>query len=55
MAKLTAKYTKAQFLASRQRPGIERDILAAVLKDGESYTIAEVEKLKDEFLKKEVG
>jgi len=55
VGKLTAEFTKEQFLASRQRPGIERDILAAVLVDGKSYTIAEAERLKDEFLKKEVG
>lgn len=53
MAKLTATFTKEQFLASRQRSGIDRDILAAVLEDGKSYTFAEVEKMKDDFLKKE--
>ncbi|MEF3309515.1 hypothetical protein PV433_11480 [Paenibacillus sp. GYB004] len=48
-----AAFTKQQFLASRQRPGVERDILAAVLEDDKSYTIAEADKLIEDFLNKE--
>ncbi|WP_176705867.1 hypothetical protein [Paenibacillus hemerocallicola] len=53
MGKLTAVFTKQQFLASRQRSGIDRDILTAVLDDDKLYSIAEVVQLMDDFLKKE--
>lgn len=49
-----ASFTKEQFLASRQRSGRERDILAAVLVDGKTYTIAEAEKVMQAYLRKEV-
>lgn len=49
-----ASFTKAQFLQSRQRPGHERDILAAVLEDGKLYTIAEADKAIQNYLKKGV-
>lgn len=48
------KFTKAQFLQSRQRSGWERDILAAVLKDDHTYTIAEADKLIQNYLKEGV-
>lgn len=51
---LVATFTKAQFLQSRQRPGYEKDILAAVLEDGKSYTIVEAEKAIQNYLKKGV-
>lgn len=47
-------YTKAQFLATRQRPGIEKDILSVVLDEGKTYTIAEANKLIDNFKKGKV-
>ena len=47
-------FTKKQFLKSRQRPGIEKDILAAVMEDGKTYTLAEAEKLISEFKKGKV-
>jgi hypothetical protein len=47
-------FTKEQFLASRQRPGHERDILAAVLEDGKTYTLAEAEKALQAYLKRSV-
>jgi hypothetical protein len=50
-----AVFTKAQFLRSRQRPGYEKDILAAVLDDGKSYTIAEADRAIQNYLKKGVN
>lgn len=52
--KTVAKFTKAQFLATRQRLGIEKDILAAVLDGGKTYTIADADKLISEFKKGKV-
>lgn len=48
-------FSKAQFLQSRQRPGHEKDILAAVLEDDNSYTIAEADKAIQNYLKKGVN
>ncbi|MNW41164.1 hypothetical protein D3C74_182930 [compost metagenome] len=47
-------FTKSQFLQSRQRPGYEKDILAAVLENGKSYTIVKAEKAIQNYLKKGV-
>lgn len=47
-------FTKEQFLKSRQRPGHERDILAAVLEDGKTYTLADADKALQEYLKRSV-
>lgn len=47
-------FTKEQFLKSRQRPGHERDILAAVLEDGKTYTHADAEKALQGYLKRSV-
>lgn len=47
-------FTKEQFLKSRQRPGHERDILAAVLEDGKTYTFADAEKALQAYLKRSV-
>lgn len=45
------RYTKAQFLASRQRSGRDKDILSVVLADGQTYTLAEADKALQQFLK----
>jgi hypothetical protein len=50
-----AAFTKAQFLQSRQRPGHEKDILAAVLEDGKLYTIVDADKAIQTYLKKGVN
>lgn len=47
-------FTKEQFLRSRQRAGRERDILAAVLEDGKTYTLAEAERAIQGYLKRSV-
>lgn len=47
-------YTKEQFLNSKQFSAVQKDIFHALLKDGESYTMDQVKKLVQEFLKKEV-
>ncbi|HIW31936.1 MAG TPA: hypothetical protein IAA29_04030 [Candidatus Paenibacillus intestinavium] len=49
-----AAFTKDQFLASRQRPGREKDILSAVLEDGKAYTIVEADKAIQSYLKRSV-
>lgn len=48
------KFTKKQFMGSRQRKGSEKDILAAVLEDGKTYTLVEAQKAIDDFLKGKV-
>lgn len=47
------KFTKEQFLTSRQRLGREKDVLAVVLESEKTYTIAEADKAIEEFLLKE--
>lgn len=47
-------YTKAQFLASKQFTPIEKDVLRALLKDGEAYTLDQVQKLVDDYAKRTV-
>lgn len=48
-------FTKEQFLKTRQRPGHERDILAAVLEDGKSYTLLEAEDAIRKYKKRRVN
>jgi len=48
-------FTKEQILQSRKRPAYEKDIAAAVLEDGKSYTLAEVDKIIQNYLKKGVN
>lgn len=47
-------YTKAQFLASKQFKPIQKDVLRALLKDGETYTFDQVQKLVDDYAKRTV-
>lgn len=47
------KFTKAQLLKSGQYRH-QQDLLNALLVDGKTYTLAEVEKLVQEFLEKEM-
>ena len=47
----TKTFTKLQILQSKQHP--QRDILSALLQDGQGYTHDQVKKLLEEFLKKE--
>jgi hypothetical protein len=47
-------FTKEQLVASK-RFAAKRDIAAAVLADGQSYTIENAEKLINSFLKKRTG
>lgn len=48
------RFTKQQFLQSRQRSGTDKDILSVVLNDSKTYTIAEAEKLIGDFKKRKV-
>lgn len=48
------KYTKNQFLQSKRYKN-QVDVLNCVLKDDESYSTAQVEKLLDEFMKGKVN
>jgi len=50
----SGSFTKAQFLMSQKRSGVEKDILAAVMEEGKTYTLAEAEKLISEFKKGKV-
>lgn len=46
-------YTKEQLLASR-RYANRRDVISALLDDGKTYTLSEVEKLMNRFMKGKV-
>ena len=46
-------FSKVQILKSK-RYAAKRNVLAAVLKDGAEYTLAEADRALDLFLKKEV-
>lgn len=46
-------YTKQQYLAGESYKE-QRDLIAALLEDDKSYTKAEVKKLIDQYMKKEV-
>lgn len=52
--KVTPKFTKQQFLQTRQRSGADKDILSVVLDDSKTYTIAEAERLIADFKKRKV-
>jgi hypothetical protein len=45
-----ARHTKEQLRAS-QRYADRRDIISALLEDGKTYTLAEVDRLIDSYLK----
>ena len=46
-------FTKQQ-LAESKRYKKQRDLLEALLEDGKTYTIAQVDKITDDYLRKEV-
>lgn len=48
-----SRYTKEQILSSATFAG-RRDILNVLLTDGEEYTIGKVNRIMDDWLKKEV-
>jgi hypothetical protein len=47
-------YTKEQFLGSERFKGAQKDVLNALLVDGESYTDTQVQELITEFLERKV-
>jgi hypothetical protein len=47
-------YTKEQFIGSQRFTGAQKDVLNALLVDGESYTDTQVIKLINDFLEKKV-
>lgn len=47
-------YTKAQFLASKQFTAVQKDVLRALMKDGETYTVEQAQKLIDDYAKRKV-
>ena len=52
-ATAAARYSKDKFLAGKAYQG-QRDLLSALLEDGQTYTKAEVDKLIKNYLKKGV-
>lgn len=52
-SKPPAAFTKEQFLKSKQRSGGDKDILAAVLEDGKTYSIDEADAAIQVFIHKE--
>lgn len=51
-SKTAAGYTKQQYLKSKKYSEY-KDIVQALLKDGKTYTVDQVDKMVDDFLKKE--
>ncbi len=49
-----AAYTKQQFMASKRLSPSEKDILYALLQDDQKYTHEQIQKILQDFLKKEV-
>lgn len=47
-------YTKAQFMASKQFKGVDKDILSIALVEGNTYTVDEAQKAIEGFKNKEV-
>ena len=52
-AKTAAKFSKAQLLSAKRFED-RKDALGAVLKDTETYTVEEAQKLLDDFMKGQV-
>jgi len=50
---LTKTYSKQQVLQSKQYPN--KDLLDALLEEGQKYTHDQVEKILEDFLKKEAN
>ncbi|HEU4962263.1 MAG TPA: hypothetical protein VFV52_00165 [Bacilli bacterium] len=46
-------FKKQQFLASKQFTTAQKDVLSALLQDGQSYTLEQARQLTEDFLKKE--
>lgn len=53
--KKKAEYTKQQFLNSKKFTSIQKDVLNALLDDGEKYTNDQVKQIMDDFMRKEVN
>ncbi len=53
-SKETVRFTRQQLLAS-QRYAAVRDTLCALLKEGESYTLGEVDRNIEAFRKRRIG
>lgn len=49
-----AKFTKQQFLQSANFSPVERDVLRALMEDGQTYTHDQAKKLVGEFAKRKV-
>lgn len=52
--KAAPKFTKQQFLKAANFSQVERDVLRALMKDDESYTLDQAKKLVDDFSKRKV-
>lgn len=50
----TPMYTKQQFVQSERYQGVEKDVLTVILEDEMSYSIAEVEKMMEDFQNRKV-
>lgn len=48
----TPTYTKQQFLSSKRFTPQQKDVLHALLEEGNAYSDAQVKKLIDDFMKK---
>ncbi len=49
-----ATYTKAQFLASKQFSPMQKDVLRALMPNGESFTLDQARKMINDYSKRKV-
>lgn len=52
--KAAPKFTKQQFLKAANFSQVERDVLRALMKDDEKYTLDQAQKLVSDFAKRKV-
>lgn len=52
--KTAPKFTKQQFLKAANFTQVERDVLRALMKDDETYTLDQAQKLVSDFAKRKV-
>ena len=52
--KAAVKFTKQQFLKSANFTPVQKDVLRTILKDGETYTLDQVQKLVEDYARRKV-
>lgn len=55
VAEAATRYTKEQFLQSKQFTGVDKDIITIKLENGKKYTVDDVKKVIETFKNKGVN